>query len=51
MFMFMVIEKNIGIHTMLRFIPKIIESETKRSSSLKKMSKTKKRSYHMTGVG
>jgi hypothetical protein len=44
MFMFMVIDKDIGIHTWFRFVPKIIESETKRSSSIKKMSKTKKRS-------
>jgi hypothetical protein len=35
MFMLMVTDKDIGIHTWLRFVQKIIEKETKRSSSLK----------------
>ncbi len=34
----MVIDKDIDIHTIVRFVPKIIENETRRSSSIKKSS-------------
>ncbi len=36
MFMFMITDKDIGIHTMVKFVLKIIKSETKQSSSTKK---------------